>query len=442
MSNPFDFFDKIICICGKHESERWIKVQTEFEKLGILDRVERFDEVIDSDWLKETFGATSEWSKTDYCHYKIISDAHKQNLKNIFIFESDVEIINFDDTQLSNTLSSLAQVDWKLFYLGGVPHNVMGVVESNLIKGTMCQAHAYAVNGKYCKEISDKLLEEKIAIDQVYKRDLKNEIGTDSYFPPVCYAVQRMDENIPRAELPHRKLVADYKWKSTVDQVLDLHNKNISWVVSDTGKGKLSRMIRSNFVKSLKRNKICRNSGYVEIADMPKNYGTRKFGLIRQKLEMGKICFFCDTKLVFLQNCLSELFSYLKDYDMVVMADGGHLPEYDFQKSILNFNFCLVKPSDYTIGLFHPRGSGDPVLQYDRNDVSIFNDKLNSKRKFTKNIKIKILNEAEYCMSDSYSATGVEKIINFDTEDSFDKHPRTLIKNIKKLNCWYIEDEK
>ena len=200
-------------------------------------------------------------------------------------------------------------------------------------------------------------------------------------------------------------------------------------------------MIRNNFVESLKRNKICRNSGYVEIVDMPKNYGTRKFGLIRQKLEMGKICFFCDTKLVFLQNCLSELFSYLKDNDMIIMADGGHLHEYNFQKNILNFNFCLVKPSDYTIGLFHPRGSGDPVLQCDRNDVSILNDKLNSKKKFTKNIKIKILDSNRYCMSDDYYKSGNEKIVNFTTEDLFDKHPRTIIKSFKQANCWYIEDE-
>ena len=118
MSNPFDYFEKIICICGKHESKRWIEVQVEFEKLGILDRVERFDEVIESDWLTKTFGETLEWSKTDYCHYKIISDAYKQNLKNILIFESDVEILNFDDAQLSNTLNSLTQVDWKLFFFG------------------------------------------------------------------------------------------------------------------------------------------------------------------------------------------------------------------------------------------------------------------------------------------------------------------------------------
>ena len=47
MKNPFDIFDKIICICGKHEEDRWEKVQTQFDSVGILNRIERFDEVID-----------------------------------------------------------------------------------------------------------------------------------------------------------------------------------------------------------------------------------------------------------------------------------------------------------------------------------------------------------------------------------------------------------
>ena len=118
MNNPFDYFEKIICICGQHEPERWIKVQKEFERIGILDRVERFDEVIDSNWLKETFGATSEWSKTDYCHWKIISYAHKQNLKNVFIFESDIHFIDTDLEKMSKSIESLNDLDWKLFYMG------------------------------------------------------------------------------------------------------------------------------------------------------------------------------------------------------------------------------------------------------------------------------------------------------------------------------------
>ena len=44
-------------------------------------------------------------------------------------------------------------------------------------------------------------------------------------------------------------------------------------------------------------------------------------------------------------------------------------------------------------------------------------------------------------MVDSYNASGGEKIINFATEDLFDKHPRTIIKSLKQAKCWFIEDE-
>ena len=200
-------------------------------------------------------------------------------------------------------------------------------------------------------------------------------------------------------------------------------------------------MIRSNFVESLNLNKINTTPAHTQIIDIAPRYPKRKLGAIKEQLIQNKICFFSDTKVVFLKNCLNELFSYLNEYDLIIMADGGYLPDYDFQKEILNTNFCVVKPTDYTISLFHPRGYIDEKLNDDRVDISVFNDKLNSKPKYTKNIKIKILDSSKYCMVDEYYATGQEKIVNFTTEELLGKHPRTIIKSFKQANCWYIEDE-
>lgn len=439
MNNLFDYFDKIVCICSKKETMRWNAIQNVFEKLNIKNRVERFDELIDSDKLKKEFDSDT-FSKTDYCHYKIIETAKKEKLNNIFIFESDVDI-NEDLENLEITITQLKDADWSLFFLGGVPHNVLSVHSEHLLNGTMCQAHSYAVNGKYFDDVLKKLSSEKIAIDQVYKRDQKNEIGEKSYFSSKCFFVQKLDEGIPRAELPHRKLVSEFKYNSIVKDVIDLYKKNISWIVGHTGKGKLHRMIRSNFVESLKRNKINTTPAHTQIVEIAPRYPKRKLGAIKEQLQQNKICFFSDTKLVFLKNCLDELFSYLNEYDLIIMADGGYLPDYDIQKEILNTNFCLVKPSDYTISLFHPRGYIDEKLKDERGEISVFNNKLNSKPKYAKNIKIKILNASEYCMVDSYNSTGTEKIINFTTEELLGKHPRTIIKSFKQANCWYIEDE-
>ena len=439
MSNPFDYFDKIVCICSKKETKRWEEVSEIFRKLKIEGRVERYDEIIDSNKLKKEFDS-AEFSKTDYCHYKIIENAQKEKLNNIFIFESDVDI-NEDLDNLDIPISQLEDADWSLFFLGGVPHNVLSVHSEHLLNGTMCQAHSYAVNGEYFDEVLKKISSEKVAIDQVYKRDKKNEIGEKSYFSSRCFFVQKMDEDVPRAELPHRKLISEFKYNSIVKDVIDLYKKNISWVVSHAGTGKLHRMIRSNFVESLKRNKINTTPAHTQIIDIAQNYPKRKLGVIKDQLVKNKICFFSNTNLVFLKNCLDELFSYLNEYDLIIMADGGYLPAYDFQKEILNTNFCLVKPTDYTISLFHPRGYIDEKLKDDRVDISVFNDKLNSKPKYTKHTKIKILDSTEYCMSDNYYKSGNEKIVNFTTEELLGKHPRTIIKSFKQANCWYIENE-
>ena len=44
MNNPFDYFDKIYCICGEHETGRWVHCCEQFEKIGIMDKVERFSD--------------------------------------------------------------------------------------------------------------------------------------------------------------------------------------------------------------------------------------------------------------------------------------------------------------------------------------------------------------------------------------------------------------
>ena len=43
--NPFDFFERIYCINLDSREDRWRRVQKQFLKLGILDRVKRFSAV-------------------------------------------------------------------------------------------------------------------------------------------------------------------------------------------------------------------------------------------------------------------------------------------------------------------------------------------------------------------------------------------------------------
>ena len=44
MNNPFDYFDEIYCINLDHRKDRWQHAQEEFKKVGILDRVQRYQQ--------------------------------------------------------------------------------------------------------------------------------------------------------------------------------------------------------------------------------------------------------------------------------------------------------------------------------------------------------------------------------------------------------------
>lgn len=213
MKNPFDYFDRIVCISVEHETERWAHAKSQFEQVGILDRVEKFDEVIDLDWVNSEFGGG--WNRTDYCHYKIILDAHERGLENVFIFENDIHFTNMDLELMSKSIETLGYVDWKLFYMGGIVHNVYGVVSEHLINANVCQAHAYAINGKYCKEVADKLMKNKMPIDQVYRRSRKYGIGTHSFITYPMFVVQ-----MAGLQESHRRSVAYTGWTSRVEPAM------------------------------------------------------------------------------------------------------------------------------------------------------------------------------------------------------------------------------
>ena len=156
----------------------------------------------------------------------------------------------------------------------------------------MCQAHAYAVNGKYFDIVLKKLRKKKKQLIRYIKKTKKNSIGCLAYSSTKNFVVQKLDENKPRAKLPHRKLVSEYRWKRVIDVVVDLHKKNISWVVSSIGDDKRARMIKSNFIESLRKIEIPTSSGYVKIHKLEENYKFRKFRIIRNQLQQNKSVLF------------------------------------------------------------------------------------------------------------------------------------------------------
>ena len=106
--DSFDFFEEIYCINLDSEQERWLKVQSEFDKVGIRDRVQKFSAIKHD---KYGYGCT-------YSHLEILKIAQKKKLNNVLILEDDFKISHYNPKVLQSALDSLKNYAYDVFYLG------------------------------------------------------------------------------------------------------------------------------------------------------------------------------------------------------------------------------------------------------------------------------------------------------------------------------------
>jgi len=112
MKSPFDFFDEIYCINLERRVDRWKQCQSEFDKIGIANKVIRF----------KAFDNKENPKKGCYdSHLSVIKLAYERKLKNVLIFEDDVAFLKrYDDRKLNRAIESLNETEWEFFYLGGL----------------------------------------------------------------------------------------------------------------------------------------------------------------------------------------------------------------------------------------------------------------------------------------------------------------------------------
>lgn len=124
MSNSFDYFDEIWCINLDERTDRWQHAMNEFAKAGIADRVKRFSAIRDVDGRVGIIKS----------NLAIIKIAKEQKLKNVLVFEDDVEFI-VDDPQsvLQKSIDQVGNNKWYLFYLGANTHQKLLKFKPNLI---------------------------------------------------------------------------------------------------------------------------------------------------------------------------------------------------------------------------------------------------------------------------------------------------------------------
>lgn len=166
MNNPFDLFERIYCINLKERTDKWEQSLLEFDKLGIKDKVIKFDAIR----FVGELPAQYRWFNLRACgctasHRQIIKICHAENVKNVLVLEDDVEFHNDPIKNLKLSLEELKNHEWDIYYLGMSPTNEkhekpLERVSENLLKvNSALTTHAIAYNNSAYKILLDTVPE-------------------------------------------------------------------------------------------------------------------------------------------------------------------------------------------------------------------------------------------------------------------------------------------
>ncbi len=150
--SPFSRFEHIVCINLKHKTENWQAMEKRFDTLGITDRVKRVDALHTPEYHHIGCALT---------HRQVIQHAKDFGYENVLVFEDDAIMLPGSGIILNFCMDELAEIDWKLFYLGGAEHGVkIELVPGckhlySLPEGGLTCTHAIA----YHESVYEKLLE-------------------------------------------------------------------------------------------------------------------------------------------------------------------------------------------------------------------------------------------------------------------------------------------
>jgi len=159
MNNSFNFFDEIYCINLDERTDRWEHASKEFIKAGIIDKVKRFSAIRDVDGRVGIIKS----------NLAIIKIAKEKKLKNVLIFEDDVQFIVDDiQTALQKSIEQSKDIKWHLFYLGANTHEKLIKFKPNLI----LLKNAFAVHSMaYSNLMYDPFIRKYEGLNQIKKFD-------------------------------------------------------------------------------------------------------------------------------------------------------------------------------------------------------------------------------------------------------------------------------
>lgn len=114
----WDFFEEIWCINLDHRTDRWEKVQGEFNSVGVLERVQRFSAIRHEDGRIGLIQS----------NISIIKNAKEKCLKNVLIFEDDVHFLDNAIETLEKAIEQIGSLKWSLLYLGANTHTKLDLI--------------------------------------------------------------------------------------------------------------------------------------------------------------------------------------------------------------------------------------------------------------------------------------------------------------------------
>jgi len=199
MSNPFDFFDKIYCVNLPKSKDRWIAISKEFEKVGIINRVERIWATPPCDNLKVSSMKRNPAAEigVGLSHLKVIAHGLASNAKNILIFEDDIIFIENYNNKLTAAINELP-LNWDLLYIGGTPLGNLTKISNNLAKisNGFMGAYAYCLSKKAMLKLYDYSIDNITSKPYDYStRWLSNNSNAYAIAPYICIPGKHQEQS-------------------------------------------------------------------------------------------------------------------------------------------------------------------------------------------------------------------------------------------------------
>jgi GR25 family glycosyltransferase involved in LPS biosynthesis len=142
----WDFFDRIYCISLANRPDRQEHARGQFERVGLLDRVEFV--IVDKHPTDSEHGIFES-------HLECLRKGLAAGSQNIVVFEDDILFLRFSPKLLDRAITFMkTNADWDMFFFGCFVYSSRKTSFPSILQVQYrCTAHAYVVNRSFAQRI-------------------------------------------------------------------------------------------------------------------------------------------------------------------------------------------------------------------------------------------------------------------------------------------------